>query len=415
MKILMLCGYFAPENEREVLAAARASVEFSANQLQQKLIRGFRQISPGDVTVVSAPFLGSYPNASGIFYFRRFANPQSECTYVPFLNVWGLRNFSRSRHLKRAIRAFVKEPDPDKLIVVYNTHTPFLEAAVWAKGRDRRIRICLYAPDLPQYMNLSPNRSKWYDFCKTVDIARMHRLMEQVDCFSLLTRQMYDKLPVGTKPWIISEGLVELPEGRAPEGSSSTKTILYAGKLEPCFGIPELLAAFSRMPDPELRLVLCGSGPCLEQVRRAAEADGRILALGQLPPQEAQRWMARADVLVNPRIHREEYTKYAFPSKVLTYLTIGKPVVSSILDGMPGCYRDFLWEISPGPDAPGQIAAALRAGLSAPAAERERRHQAFLAYARANLTPAGVAARIIDLAFGSPNSHHSTTQKDNSP
>ena len=54
MKVLMLCGYFAKENEQEVIDNARAAVEFSANIFQHKLINGFRSINC-DFSVISAP------------------------------------------------------------------------------------------------------------------------------------------------------------------------------------------------------------------------------------------------------------------------------------------------------------------------------------------------------------------------
>lgn len=43
MDVLFLCGVFAKENEVEVIAQAKKSVEFSANQMQLKLIRGLKE------------------------------------------------------------------------------------------------------------------------------------------------------------------------------------------------------------------------------------------------------------------------------------------------------------------------------------------------------------------------------------
>ena len=43
MDVLFLCGVFAKENEAEVIAQAKKSVEFSANQMQLKLIRGLKR------------------------------------------------------------------------------------------------------------------------------------------------------------------------------------------------------------------------------------------------------------------------------------------------------------------------------------------------------------------------------------
>ena len=180
MKVLMLCGVFAKENEQEVVRHARAAVEFSANVFQQKLIEGFRWLDK-DFSVISAPFVGAYPNASDIVRFRGFADRQSLCSYVPFNNIWGLRNFSRAAALKKAVREFIRDEDGQKLIVVYCPHTPFIEAAVYAKKKDPRIKICLYVPDLPHYMNLNADRSWFYDLAKAYDIAVMTRLMKKVD------------------------------------------------------------------------------------------------------------------------------------------------------------------------------------------------------------------------------------------
>ena len=116
---------------------------------------------------------------------------------MPFNNIWGLRNFSRARALKKAVQDFIRAEDDQKLILAYCTHTPFIEAAIYAKKKDPRIKVCLYVPDLPNYMNLSANRSWLYDVAKVYDVAVMTRLMKQVDSFVLLTEQMKDALPVG--------------------------------------------------------------------------------------------------------------------------------------------------------------------------------------------------------------------------
>ncbi len=344
MKILMLSGVFARENEHEVVKHARAAVEFSANVFQQKLIGGFQMLNE-DFQVISAPFVGAFPNASDIFYFRGFADSQSLCRYVPFNNVWGIRNFSRAAALKKAVRSFAKEADPRKLILVYCPHTPFLEAAVYAKKLDPRIKICLYVPDLPQYMNLNANRSRFYDFAKSYDIAVMNRLMKEVDSFVLLTAQMKDLLPVGNKPCAVIEGIVtaeELAVRPVQKESDGLIRVVYTGKLSEKFGVRHLVDAFCLLEDPAYRLVLCGRGDCEAYIAEKSASDSRICYLGQVTAMDAKKWTMQADVLVNPRRNDEEYTKYSFPSKNVEYLLSGNPVVAYMLDGMPAAYRDFM-------------------------------------------------------------------------
>lgn len=396
MKVLMICGVFAKEHEAEVMARAKGSVEFSANLFQQKLIAGFRA-QQQDLQVLSAPFIGAYPMGSSWFVFRNFRQPQEEIRYVPFHNLWGLRNLSRAAALKKAVKSFAAEEDPDKRILVYCPHTPFLEAAVYAKSLDPRIRICLYVPDLPDYMNLRSDRSKLYDIAKKADIARMHRLMEQVDSFVLLTEPMRQMLPVGNKPCLVREGILSRkPEPRLPQEAENTKNIVYTGKMDAAFGILQLLEGFRQIPEESYRLVLCGSGDCDEAVRKAAREDSRILALGQLPPEEAAKWQQRAAVLVNPRPNNAEYTKYSFPSKNIEYLLTGKPVVAFQLDGMPGIYEDFLYPVSQQiPEERAMAEAICRAVQDAPE-NWQKKHLAFLRYAEQRLSAESIAQAILE-------------------
>lgn len=350
MKVLFICGVFAQCNQQEIAAHARRPVEYSANIFQEKLIRGFEKIGV-ETHVVSAPFIGSFPNASDIVQFRGFEQEQSKYHYVPFNNIWGIRNFSRAASLKKSIRQFVEDPDSEKLIVVYCPHTPFLEAAAYAKKKDPRIKVCLVVPDLPQYMNLDSNVGLLYRIAKKYDVSRIEQLNRYVDSYMLLTEPMKEKLPIGSKPYCVIEGIIdddifeqnekrkaELIKEKGPE-----KYIVYTGKMNEKFGVLSLLDAFSQIQGPDYRLVLCGCGDCDAKIHAAAQKDPRILALGQVTPQVAHDWILKADVLVNPRENNEEYTKYSFPSKNIEYLASGNPVVAYMLDGMPECYEKFLF------------------------------------------------------------------------
>lgn len=379
MKILYLCGVFAKENEWEVVQAARKPVEYSANLFQEKMIRAFRQQYGADFEVLSAPFLGAYPNASSWFAFNGFSDAQPEYRYVHFLNVWGIRNISRTWALKRAVRDFVRLDEEEKLIVVYSPHTPFLEAAAFAKKLDPRIRICLVIPDLPQYMNLDAKVSAAYKIAKKADIRRFNSLAVQADSFMLLTEAMKEKIPVFGKPCIVVEGIVEADifdrnqrDKALLQKESGKKYVVYTGKMQEKFGVRNLLDAFLQLPDPDSRLILCGTGELDEYIHKCAREDNRVLAMGQVSPETAREWVLKADVLVNPRQNNEEYTKYSFPSKNMEYLASGAPVVAYMLDGMKPIYRDFICQ--PEDDSVPALAAAIRKCLcsgSRPGAFRE--------------------------------------------
>ena len=399
MKILILCGVYSDKVEQEVLRDARRAVEFSANLMQKKIISAARE-SSHEITVLSAPFLGAFPNASSRLFFRGFDTPCTEYTYVPFCNLWGVRNLSRAASLKRAMRAFLKQ-DGEKLVLAYCPHTPFLKAAAFAKRRDPKIRTCLYVPDLPEYMNLSAHVSPIYKFAKFFDIRAMHRAMRKIDSFVLLTEQMKERLPVGEKPCLVCEGLVTkdaltAAKEIAPEKKESTPAVVYTGKLDERFGCKTLVDAMKHVTVP-CRLVLCGTGDALPYAREAAKNDPRILPLGQVTPAEAKERQQNAAVLVNPRAGEEEYTKFSFPSKNLEYLLTGHAVVAHFLAGMPDVYRIFL--TSPKDESAEALAAALTDALSESDEKRQEKHLAFLTYAEEHLLSSSVFETILQMGI----------------
>ncbi len=398
MKVLILCGVFAKENEQEIISHAKRPVEYSGNIFQEKLINGFRQAGIS-CSVLSAPFIGSYPNASNILHFKGFSANQTQYTYVPFNNIWGIRNYSRAKQLKSALNDFIRADDDEKLIVVYSPHTPFLNAAVFAKKKDPRIKICLIVPDLPQYMNLNAKISLPYKIGKQFDIKKFNQLNKQTDTFVLLTEAMAEPLLVNNRPFVVVEGIIDPDIFEKNEAKSTARTqsdekyIVYTGKLNEKFGVKKLIDAFMKITEPNYRLVLCGKGDLDEYIAEVSDKDSRILPQGQVTPTVASEWMLKADVLVNPRENNEEYTKYSFPSKNIEYLASGTPVVAYMLSGMKSIYRQFLFEA----DDVG-LTDALNAAIRATDSEKQTRYLLAKNYLQ-TLDARRIATQIINLNF----------------
>lgn len=313
-----------------------------------------------------------------------------------------MRNISRARSLKKALRGFAEDPCPDKMILVYCPHTSFLEAAAYAKRLDPRIRICFYVPDLPSYMNLNAKRSFLYDVAKRVDNIRMLRYMEQVDAYVLLTEPMKAALPVGDKPCMVVEGIMGTRPPQEtddePDGDG-VKYVVYTGKLNEKFGVKDLIDAFSLIKDPNFRLVLCGNGDCMAYAKSARQLDERIILTGQILPEQAAAWQKKAAVLVNPRPNNEEYTKYSFPSKLIEYLLTGRPVAAYMLDGMPARYRDFLWTIEDGGPRGEAIRKAIEQAAASDPGERKKKYEMFARYAADKLCAEQIVRRMIEMTL----------------
>ena len=400
-KVVFIGGVFAKENEGEILANAKKPVEYSANVFQKKMIAGFRALESDSLSfrVLSAPFIGSFPNACKKFSFKGFQEKQSEYDYVNFNNLWGYRNVSRTRALKKALKSYVKDGADEKTLIVYSPHTPFLEAAVWAKKKDPKIKICLVVPDLPQYMNLSAKKSLLYRVAKSFDIKKFNKLNRQVDSYVLLTEGMKESIDTHGKPCRIVEGIVtedELANGATLRAQAvkdeSVKTVVYTGKVYERFGSKGLIDAFRMLTEENYRLVICGDGDGAEYVKAAAKEDSRICFLGQVPAATAKEWTFKADVLVNPRRNDEEYTKYSFPSKNIEYLLSGNPVVAYKLDGMPDVYKDMMRLIveNDGRGLTEAFAEEIRLALT-----NDYSNAKFVEYAKARLSAKNIAEDIL--------------------
>jgi glycosyltransferase involved in cell wall biosynthesis len=140
-----------------------------------------------------------------------------------------------------------------------------------------------------------------------------------------------------------------------PDGG---KWIVYVGRLEPAKGIDELLAAFSRLPDPSLKLALVGDGSLRARCQQAAAADARILVPGGRPLGEVGRWMAAADVVTLPS------WREGTPNVILEALASGRPVVATRVGGIPDVVERPGMDALLGELVPPRDAAALTSALA---------------------------------------------------
>lgn len=398
MKVLFLGGVFDDSHNKEIISKTRTYVEYAANNFQKKIIYGLRSLNI-PLEVVSIPFLGAYPTAYSDMYFSGFQNMNDDNSgykYYAFNNIYGYRNISRFRAAKRGLRDFISVDDEKKLIIVYTPHTPFIQAANWAKRKDPIIKICMVVPDLPQYMDLSESLSPIYKFLKSIDLKQFAKENKTVDSYILLTEQMADALNVGDRPYRVVEGIYEATNGVSNK-RVGIKTIVYTGKLNLAFGATNLVKAFHSIQNANIRLVICGSGEAKNEIAQIAAKDSRIDFKGQVTSDEARKCILDGDILVNPRPNDSIYTKYSFPSKIIDYLATGNPVIAFELDGMPKIYKDFIYYIPENNIE--SIAKTIQRVINADPKEIQVRTNKALQYINYKLSKEEVAKSIINLNF----------------
>lgn len=353
MELLFLGGVFDEILEKELIEKSKSMIHNAANQFQFNLIDGLFELEISNMEILSAPFIGSFPKDYRDIRFKSkqgFYKNEVKCNYVGFNNIWGYRNLSRKSNLARCIKVFAIKKADDKVILIYSPHTPFLQAAVYAKKIDPSIHLCLVVPDLPQFMNLNENKSLLYNRLKKIDIKIFEKNLESIDSFVLLTEPMKNLLNLGNRPYVIVEGIIN-KKSISKENvitdfqSADIMTVVYTGTLNKKFGVVNLVEAFHNTNINNANLEICGRGDSEEIIRKYATKDKRIKFLGQLSNTEAVKLQKKATILVNPRQNNEEFTKYSFPSKNMEYLLTGRPVIAYKLDGIPDEYDDYFYYV----------------------------------------------------------------------
>jgi len=355
LDIMFLGGLFPKALENEIITKSKSTIQYAANAVQWSLVKGFDQVA-GSIIVLTAPSVGVFPTGyKGLFVKSvKWRHSQgADDKAVGFCNLFGVRQLSRGLSLARESKKWARRKSgKKKVLFVYSMHTPFLYAAAKAKKLDPNIHVCLICPDLPQYMNLKAKRSLAYRILKPVDVAIINRLLDSVDSFVFLTKYMAEQVNLKGRPWIVMEGIVDAEEVSESETTKQgkkerlEKVVLYSGTLNYAYGIGELLEAFDLIEDDNIHLWICGAGEAAEKVRIAASKDRRIKYFGQVPRSEVLRIQREADLLVNPRNDKGEFTKYSFPSKLMEYMLSGTPALIHRLPGIPDEYFDYVFEIN---------------------------------------------------------------------
>ncbi|HEY7728239.1 MAG TPA: glycosyltransferase [Candidatus Eisenbacteria bacterium] len=188
--------------------------------------------------------------------------------------------------------------------------------------------------------------------------------------------------------------------GAAPAPAAETPVVMYVGNLEPYQGIDLLLESFriAAQGAPDARLVIVGGVE--SDITRYADRAGRlgigekVEFLGQRPIAELGAHLARATVLVSPRIRGNNT-----PMKIYSYLDSGRPVLATRLPMHEEVLDDsiaYLADAEPTAMSAGLVALLrdpeLRSGLAARAKER----------VAAEYSPASFRSKLVSFYQGLP-------------
>lgn len=138
-------------------------------------------------------------------------------------------------------------------------------------------------------------------------------------------------------PSYVFEGLVaeENDSGKDPVHNY----FYFGGSLYERYGVKTLIDAFIAS-NLKQKLVIAGSGPLDKYIEKCAENDYRILFLSQLSKEKNIAYMRNSIANINPRPLNEQIDKESVPSKLLEYLSVGTPVISTKYPKLYSTFKD---------------------------------------------------------------------------
>ena len=344
MEYIFLGGIF-PETEigYRILEESKGSVQYAADLFQKLLIDGIEKNLKHDITILNSMFVYPFPagHKKMIIPSFSFSHKENAKDYnCGVINLFGVNYFTRYLNLRKQLRK--RYHGKEVTIFVYAMHAPFLHAVKSLK-KVAKVRTVLICPDLPEFMNTSTNESFIYRLLKKIDVSLIHSALGSVDNFVFITQQMNERINTENKPYVVVEGIAVNQASLKNEKLSSKRIqLMYSGTLHLRYGVKNLLDAFLLCDNPNLELLVCGSGDFDHQIGQYIEQDKRITYLGEISQDEVLKLQKNADILINPRQNNEEFAKYSFPSKLMEYLASGNPVLAYQLDGIPEEYTEYL-------------------------------------------------------------------------
>ncbi|MBQ7462950.1 MAG: glycosyltransferase [Bacteroidaceae bacterium] len=162
--------------------------------------------------------------------------------------------------------------------------------------------------------------------------------------YILLTEQMNEIVNLKRRPYIIMEALCDstiIPVTMVSK--SHPRTIIYAGGIHEKYGVRMLTEGFLKADIEDAKLVLYGSGPYVDEFKCLCDKYSNLEYRGVAANDVVVSEELKATLLVNPRLTKEELTKYSFPSKNMEYMASGTPLLTTRLPGMPREYYPFVF------------------------------------------------------------------------
>lgn len=383
----VLLGYTVPDHRLDLLRACDAVPAIQTVNFSWALYRVLEHLGRPVQAVLITP-LRDWPLSRPILVRGdRFADKPMRA--VSYVNLVILKHLTRFVSTALALRDLRR----GDVLLVHGLNAAMLLAAIMVKQRG----VVLGLAVTDEQGIILPTDGLVRRWLKRVDGSVATALSRQFDFGIALSEALSERYVCGET--IVVPGIF-MGETWSPSTSDeeedgpedrSTFTVGYFGTLAEAYGVRALLESVSGLP-PTHRVAFFGAGPLSEQIAEAADNDERVIWGGFLDRGQIRAAMAAVDALINPRPADTREAALSFPSKLIEYAAIGRPVITTRMPALPPAMRDAAVLIEQ--STPAGVAEAIRRASALDRAARRDRARCFRDAVSAACSPSVIASRL---------------------
>ncbi|MGI6713708.1 MAG: glycosyltransferase [Bacilli bacterium] len=327
MKIIYLTTSMLPEDFEALSAKCNPKPNPSNQNFHRHLISLLAKDHRIDVISIR-------PVAPGMTREKHFPSyTKHNYHYVGFYNSKIRRRISLFHQLRKTIMKILELNGLNTLLIVDGLSYLLTRVALEFKKTYRLPILGIYT-DNPN--NLTGVSQKY--------IKKLEKTYADIDLYFSISPALNLYVNPNGKPSLIYEGLsvpLKAINPRIPEEYG--RYFFFAGALLEKYGLRMMIDGFleSHVKD---KLLIAGHGKGADIVLEANRRNNRVIYLGLLTENEVANFATHSLASLNPRPLDSKRDLQSFPSKVLQYLSMGTPVISTKHPRLYDLFKDeVLW------------------------------------------------------------------------
>ncbi|MBQ3057197.1 MAG: hypothetical protein IJC95_06915, partial [Clostridia bacterium] len=249
MKILYI-GTVSENNEYErILKESRVKASSAPHVFETAFTKGLIEngVDAKDIDFLCFPMIASFPGSKIVGWGAKKQKllDTYDVTWIPAVNIQGLKMAAQAQSSKRLIKKWLKENSAieDKCVLMYSLYQPVAKNVV-ALCKRYGCKCFAFVPDLPKHMYLNKKGIKAY--LANRYLRKALAVQGEMDGYIYLTEAMRDEI-APEKPYVVVEGIADTSSLEITGSDRKNNVILYAGAISKRYGFPSLVRAFSML------------------------------------------------------------------------------------------------------------------------------------------------------------------------